>query len=278
VAISTWITQESIYTTLLTWAVLVLIISLSRPAAGLTFVSGLLLGVATLFRPTAIYFPFFLLPVWLFFHYPRRWEKAIYLVLGTFLLVIPWTIRNWVVFHERILVSTGYGATFFQSSDERLYTIAGKRKYYGVVHAEVEKDGVVRPNTEKESEIDRWLLQCGLDVYKRRWEQRPLSFIPFAIDRFFRIWYANESGAVRSEIGMGLCSLILVPLGAWQLWRWRNAQRDLALMAGVLILYFLGIHLVLFPEFRYVLPIFPWLILGWSQAVTAWLLPKEEQI
>jgi hypothetical protein len=244
----------------------------------LTFVSGLLLGLATLFRPTAVYFPFFLLPLWFFCRYPRRGQKALCLVLGVFCIVTPWTIRNWMVLHEKILVSTGMGATLLQGSDERLYTVAGKHKWLPTIHAEAEKDGVVRPNTDKESEIDHWLLQTGLSTYRRRWEQRPWSFIPFAINRFFRIWYAMESGSVRSEIGLGICSLILVPLGAWQLWRWRNAQRDLALMAGALLLYFLAVHLVVFPEFRYILPVFPWVILGWSHAVTAWLLPKEEKI
>ena len=275
VVISTWITQESIYTALLTWAVLVLILSLSRPGAGFTLVSGLLFGLATLFRPTAVYFPFFLLPMWFFFQYPRRWQKALYLVLGLFIVVIPWTIRNWVVLHEKILVSTGYGGTFFQSSDERLYTIAGKSKWWLTLRTEAEKAGVVRPNTDRDSEVDHWLLECGLYNYKRRLQERPWSFIPFYINRFFRLWYANESGALRSEIGLGLCSLFLVPLGAWQLWRWRNTQRDLALIAAALILYFAGVHWVVYPEFRYVFPVFPWLVLGWSQAVGAWMLPKE---
>lgn len=115
VALLTWITQESMYTALLTWALLVLILSLPRPASGLTFVAGLLLGLATLFRPTAVYFPFFILPIWFFFRYPRRWQKALYLLLGVACIVAPWTIRNWVVLHEKILVSTGYGASFFQS-------------------------------------------------------------------------------------------------------------------------------------------------------------------
>jgi 4-amino-4-deoxy-L-arabinose transferase-like glycosyltransferase len=278
VAISTWITQESMFIAWLTWSALVLTVSLSRPGAGLTFVAGLLLGVATLFRPTAVYFPFFLLPLWFFFAYPRRWQKALYLVLGAACIITPWSIRNWVVLHDRILVSTGYGATFFQSSDERLYTIEGKHKWYSTVHAEVARDGVVKPNTDKDSELDRWLLQCGLSNYRRRWQQRPWSFVPFFTDRFFRLWYANESGAVRSEIGLGLCSILFAPLGIWQLWRWRNTQRDLALIAGALILYFVGVHLIVFPEFRYVLPVFPWLILGWSAAVAAWLLPREATI
>jgi hypothetical protein len=64
----------------------------------------------------------------------------------------------------------------------------------------------------------------------------------------------------------------------WQLWRWRNRQRDLALVSLALILYFVGVHLIVFPEFRYVLPVFPWLILGWSAAVAAWLLPREATI
>ncbi len=274
-AISTWVTQETIYTAILAASTFVLILSLSAEKPGGALAAGVLLGLATLFRPTAVYFPFFLAPLWLFFKYPRRWVKALLFVAGTFLVVIPWTIRNWVVLHEKILVSTGYGATMFQSSDERLYTIAGKEKWRPVLRHQAEADGVTRPNTDLDSEIDRWMLRVALYQYKKRWQERPLSFIPFYADRFFRLFYANESGALRSEIGMGLCSLFIVPLGAWQLWRWRNSRRDLALISAAVILYFVGIHWIVFPEYRYILPAMPWLILPWSQAIANWLFPDS---
>jgi 4-amino-4-deoxy-L-arabinose transferase-like glycosyltransferase len=277
VVISTWITQESIYTALLTAAVLVLIVALPKETAGLALSAGLLLGVATLFRPTAMYFPFFLLPFWYLSSYPRRWRKAFYLVLGVACVVAPWTIRNYLVLDEKILVSTGYGAARFQSSDERMYTIAGKRKWYPIMYAEASRAGIVKPASDKESDIDRWMLQIALWNYGQRWEQRPWSFVPFFGQRFFRIWYGNESGVLRSQAGLGLCSLLFAPLGAWQLWRWRRRVPELSVVAGLLVLYFWAVHMIVGPYFRYVLPVFPWLILAWAVPVAGWFFPDVKE-
>jgi 4-amino-4-deoxy-L-arabinose transferase-like glycosyltransferase len=62
-----------------------------------------------------------------------------------------------------------------------------------------------------------------------------------------------------------LFSLPVVPLGLWRVWRWRKTNRVFFLVVGGVLVYFIGMHIVLLPLERYVIPIYPLLILASSQ-------------
>lgn len=84
----------------------------SRKAA---LAAGALFGVAILTRETLLY----LLPValiWLAWPKPRRWTLAALLAGSVFLIVAPWTVRNWIQFEAFIPVSTGGGLNLYQGN------------------------------------------------------------------------------------------------------------------------------------------------------------------
>jgi hypothetical protein len=88
-----------------------------------------------------------------------------------------------------------------------------------------------------------------------------------------RLWYGIETGTVSKQLVLGLCSLMTVPVGLIQLWRWRKDHRLLATLWGSLILYFVLLSLVTLPLFRYALPLYPFLIFAAAHRYVSMLRP-----
>jgi 4-amino-4-deoxy-L-arabinose transferase-like glycosyltransferase len=272
VVISTWITAETLLTALLMLSLLLLWRSLGRRGLGLSFGAGLVLGAATLVRGTCLWLPPFLLPLWLSPAVNRGLLKGAAYGVGMLCLVLPWTLRNQLVLDDPIMVSVGTGHVFLQGSDEQIFTIEGIEGQYSTMFDEARKAGIERPpKGSKNSTIDSWMLRIGLHNYQVRLQERPQSILPFAVHKFVRLWYGIESGGMKQQILLACCSVLVVPLGLWQLWRWRTGQPQFAWLLGLVVLYFIGLHWITLPEYRYMHVIYPVLLLGTCQAVGSWL-------
>jgi 4-amino-4-deoxy-L-arabinose transferase-like glycosyltransferase len=259
VAISTWITAETLFTTLLVGGAAAFLLSMATRRALLFLLTGLLFGVANLTRGTTTLVPVLLAAV----SVRRRLVSSTAIFLTAFALVFTsWYIRNRVVLDDPIPVSVGFGGAFLQGSDERLFTIEGKHATYPEIYAEAARAGVVKPVTDHESVIDHWLFEVGMNNYRMRLAQRPFSFVTLAIDKFFRLWYSTESGGWKGQLLIGLCSLPVVLPGLWRLARWVRRGSDFALVCGVITVYFIGLHLVTGPLNRYMVPMYPILLLA----------------
>lgn len=106
--------SEALYSTLALASVLVLAHALDDPAsrarsAQRVFVGGALAGLAILTRPAMLFFlPFELLLAW-----RRQRMAAMWLLVGTVVVVAPWTLRNVAVHHRFVLVAAEGGVTFW---------------------------------------------------------------------------------------------------------------------------------------------------------------------
>ena len=267
---STWVTAESLFTALLVLSVCLLVDALERQAPAGALGAGLTLGLATLFRGTCIWLPIFFLPLWLSRGWSRRLLLGLAFTAGVAAVVGPWAVRNRVVLGDPILVSVGAGSAFLQGSDESVFTISGKQARYASMIAAARRDGVTRPAGDHESAIDNFMLRVGVHTYAVRWRERPWTFIPFGFHKLVRMWYGTESGDLLPEAGLASMAVLVVPLGLWQIWRWHAGRPLLAWVCGLVVLYFIGLHEAVLPQYRYLHPIYPLLILGASQAVLGW--------
>jgi 4-amino-4-deoxy-L-arabinose transferase-like glycosyltransferase len=268
IIISTWITAENLFTLLLMASIAILIASLSRYGAWMMLGSGLMLGAATLFRGTTIFMPVFLFPVWLWRKVPRGFEKGLGLVLGLAIVIAPWMLRNRIVLHDSIPVATGFGSAFLQGSDPKFFTIDGKDANYPDAFAQAADDGIPKPATDsRESVQDKYLLHVGIDQYRHRLRERPLSFAVLGVQKALRVWYGTETGRFRQQFMLGLVSLCVVPLGLWRVFLWmKSSPAAGALIAGTLVYFFL-LHWISLPEYRYVHPIMPLLVLAAAEGI-----------
>jgi 4-amino-4-deoxy-L-arabinose transferase-like glycosyltransferase len=258
-AISTWITPETMFTLLLVLGIMGLFREIEGEGFGGALAGGILLGVATLFRGTPLVLPLVLLPAFFVLGKLRLWLAA---TAAMVLVVAPWTIRNYVVLHDFIPVSVGSGSVMLQGSDARFFSGEGKSELYPQVFAAAAEAGIPQPHSNLESGIDGWMGRMGRWVYVQRLRDRPLSYGPFLAHKAVRLWYGTESANPKTQLALGLCSLLVVPAGIWQWWRWRRRWTGSAFVLLSVLAYFIVLHFVTLPQIRYMVPIYPFLLLG----------------
>lgn len=268
--ISTWITPEPIFTTLLMGSILLLLVSLTANtrSPGLVLGAGILMGAATLFRATPMLIWVFLLPAWIS---RQRYLEAVIFACAMCAFILPWTVRNSVVLHDRIAVSTGTGNVLLLGSEEEQITASDKKEpFYEAAGLDGARNGIFKPNPEYGSAIDAWYTRIALLRYRRLLQTNPLGFIRLFLVKGLRLWYATDTATMKPQVGLALCSLPFVSLGLWQVWRWRKAHRLFFLVGGGVLVYFIGMHVVLLPLLRYMIPVYPILIL----AASHWLCER----
>ena len=119
--------------------------------------------------------------------------------------------------------------------------------------------------------MERWRVGLAMRNYRIRLENEPLSFFPFLIHKFVYLWYGTQTGDFYKQLLLGFSSLLIIPVAVLQIWLWKNGRPYLTSTLSVLLLYFVGLHLVTAPEFRYMLPIFPFLIFAASHQYLGWI-------
>src|SRR5262249_40813610 len=105
--------------------------------------------------------------------------------LSFVLVVLPWTVRNYVILDDFIPVATGGGIVVLMGSSEKFLTIDGKPGMYRAN---------IPPQGSKPSQNDKFFMRAGLEEYKIHLQTDPLGFVAFMTRKFFRLWYATESG------------------------------------------------------------------------------------
>jgi len=262
-----YIGTEALFSFLLAAAILLFTMGILRNAAGLFFVSGLILGLATLTRGTTLFLPIFLLAFYIRHEHDRTRSKAAtagrsaIFVIAFALALSPWIIRNIVVLDAFIPSSTSNGPMLHGSS-EKFWLIGDRErelpKYFDYLGNE---KGIPRPANPRPTwvEKDRYYKLAAVEMYKDRWINDPWSFAPFLAKKFLRLWYGTESGA-----NQGIVILINLPIYLLAMVGLRSYMRSENQLGGVLIVllaYFVVIHVLVFGYFRYMLPVMPYVII-----------------
>jgi Flp pilus assembly protein TadD/4-amino-4-deoxy-L-arabinose transferase-like glycosyltransferase len=136
------------------------------------FLTGLIWGLAAITRPNVILF-IFVLPFWLAKKLKKTFKIALlYGVLGVLSVILPITVRNYIVSNEFVLISWQGGINFYIGnnpySDGTPSVIPGTRKsiwggFYDAKRIAEETTG----RELKNSEIDRYWLNQGLEFIKK---------------------------------------------------------------------------------------------------------------
>jgi 4-amino-4-deoxy-L-arabinose transferase-like glycosyltransferase len=127
---------ETVFTVLLWWAIERLLAAEGNASSGAALVSGLLFGLAILTRETVLYFlP--LAALWLAWRRAGGGRRAAMMLAASALVVLPWTIRNWLVFDAFVPVSTS-GALNLWQGNTRLSRQEVYEEYWAV-HGRIAK-------------------------------------------------------------------------------------------------------------------------------------------
>lgn len=268
-----YIGAEAFFTFFLSIFVLLLVYVLRYGKWRYSFGAGLLLGLATLTRGTTQMLPI-VLPLAMLMSPDRRqrwWAHWGIIVVVCMLVVLPWSLRNYLVLHEVIPVASVAGGNFLYGSSEQLWTIEEREKELPKTLDMLKSQGLIKEPITRNSpvEADRYAFIAGLQNYRLRLRADPLSFIPFIVRKFLRLWYATESGNNHGIVVAINLPLYCAAIGGVIL-AVRQRHRYAYLLLGLLG-YFITLHLVMVPLFRYMLPVMPYVITFASFALSALL-------
>jgi len=214
-------------------------------------VTGILLGLATLTRGTTQFVPL-MFPVMLIL-LGKRGRDSIFcytaLCLSFVLVILPWTVRNYVVLDDFIPVATGGGIVVLMGSSEKFLTIAGKPEMY---------QAHIPPAGGTPSQNDKFFARAGLERHMVHLQTDPLGFVRFMAKKLARLWYATESGKnhnliLLSQLPIYVFAVIGVIFA-------RIKGKTLAWIPLCMVAYFVALHWLSLPLFRYMIPIMPYVI------------------
>ncbi len=167
-------------------------------------------------------------------------------LLTATVLLAPWTIRNYLVFHTFIPVQRGAGAVLIQGSQERYIDIdvQNLRRIYG-------RNFGISPDQ---------FVETAVSNHKSHFMNAPLDYMRFLGKKFLLAWY-NTEGRDKNTLTL-LIQLPFLTLAFFSLVAspgfWLRGNRW---YVPALILYISGIQIALFPLARYTLSVMPLVML-----------------
>ena len=242
---------ESLFLVLFWWAVERLLVADEDDSRRAAALAGALCGFAILTRETLLY----LLPLgalWLFARRKERATLAALVLVSAFVVVAPWTLRNWIQFDAFIPVSTGGGLNLYQGN------------------APLSRNEVYHEYYANEGKVEqyRFARSAGLEVI---WERQPGWIFEKIRDEGPRLAELDSLALIHIRRGAygdvacstyrGAAAIVLVPwiliaLGSLLAVAGARLDRPMILLLGLLGAYLL-LHIATHGFSRYRLPVLP---------------------
>ena len=267
---------------LLIW---LLLLTADRPRPWLWLISGCVLGLSGVARPTILLFAPGVL-VWLIvMHWPSRRRLLGYgacFVIGCILPIAPVTVRNYVVGQDVVLVSSSSGVNFFignnPGADGMTAIVPGTPpEWWAGYYAQIERAERAAGRPLKPSEVSGYywrealnfmrdqpaqaaaLMLNKLGLFWSRWEVSNNQDIRFMADKF---------GPVLNYLPLSF--RIVGPLGLLGLVISLGQARRLFPLWGFVLIYMVGV-VMFFVTARYRLPVVP-VLLVFAGGAVLWLV------
>ena len=255
---------ETVFTVLLWWAIERLLAADGAPSAEAAAVSGLLWGLAILTRETVLYF----VPIaalWLAWRRAGGVRRAAWLLVTAALVVLPWTLRNWLVFEAFVPVSTAGALNLWQGNTrlsrqevyEEYWAVPGKiDKYWHAQRRAVEAIVERQP---------LWILEKLRDEMPAFWAAHGQPIVHLERGAYGTVARSRALVAVAVVLLPYLAVLVLFVAGVARL----PPGRAPALLLAFLAFYVL-LHVVAHGYPRYRLPAMPAVFLVAAHGGAAW--------
>jgi 4-amino-4-deoxy-L-arabinose transferase-like glycosyltransferase len=258
--------SETLFLVLLWWAIERMMAGDASGSTGAAAAAGLLWGLAILTRETILYLTL-VAAVWLAWRAGRSGgeRRAAAFLLCATLVVVPWTVRNWMAFGAFVPVSTAGGLALFQGNArlgrEEVY------ERYEAVHGRVEQYRFARREGWRAiaERQPLWAFEKLREQMPRFWEADSLALIHIKRGAY---------GAVPPAIAVAAAVVVLAPylvvlagfvVGAALL----SLDRRRVLLLGFLLGYN-ALHIVTHGFARYRLPVMPVVFVFAAAAYVAW--------
>lgn len=245
---------ETLFIFLLILVILYLVKAAENPHPKNFVLAGILLGLASLCKPTMLAFVLLAIGGLLFIHQQkgRILPGLVGLLLLFAITVAPWTIRNYLVLHKFIPGTTMGGLVLYAGNNPLNKSGGGIEGVDYILPKEV--------NALDESERDEFLYHKAIEYIKAY----PGNFLKLAVIKFSRVWrlypYAPQFSASKYNIVSLLSYGLILPFSIagmiLSLRKWKKC-----LFLYLVILYFTFFHMVSIGSVRYRAPIMPYIII-----------------
>ena len=259
---SNLITPESLFCFTFVLSVFIYIMAVRTDKPLFFCISGMILAFTTMVRSTTILFPL-IMGIWLGIWAGGKKKYAYYfmlLCLGFSVTLVPWTIRNYIVFHE-FIPTVANGGNNFQAGSSFKYLVPLKERIQVKTHEkkEHEPEKIQNKKIISPSTWDAYMWRIGWENYKITWKRNPSDVAKLLFYKAARFWFATDSGRYQKIIFfIQIPFLILAITGLVAIIRSHSYHKELWLMV-MSIAYFWGLFIVMFPLARYTVPILPFL-------------------
>jgi 4-amino-4-deoxy-L-arabinose transferase-like glycosyltransferase len=218
----------------------------TRSSSARWLLPGFFFGLTAMFRPEYLLVGLaFGLLVLLRIGRARGWKPglagAALLVAALLLPIVPWAIRNQVVLHRTVPISTGggkalYVGTFLPADGEyqRVKAILAKRYLHREYDPHSQALEEVDPTPLFDRVADRYpnlprdsaLGKIGKQNFSHYFGEDPIEYLAMTARKAWRMWSAGIGEAMESTVGRVIQTLIVVLAGAglavlaWRRWWW----------------------------------------------------------
>jgi 4-amino-4-deoxy-L-arabinose transferase-like glycosyltransferase len=269
---SGYLLTETTFSAVLLLALLATVQWIRTPRAGRALGVGVLWGLASLTRPTALALPLLVgawawVPLGLTVGPAARPRHVLLLLLGVGLVVAPWTLRNAAQLHAFVPVTTGGGRALLDSNNPVNWSDPARRggaqSVFGLEPWASEFRG--RP----EPEVDAMARRHALAFLAGHWREWP-AMAGAKLARFWRVttegggtgaWQREGSpltAVLRRVDPLLVWSLFALPLALVGAWRTLRGPRRWYQSLGLLvILYFSALAVVFWGSLRMRVPVEP---------------------
>jgi 4-amino-4-deoxy-L-arabinose transferase-like glycosyltransferase len=213
-----------------------------KPTAARWLLLSLTLGVAGLLRQTVLLFVPFLL-FWLFWELKKdgiRWRYFTIPIAVIILMIAPWSIRNYLVFDQFLLLNSNAGYALYASNNPNL----GSDWRNELVVVPIPKELA----EQNEAQLDRALTKKGIEFILAD----PERYVRLTLDKsleYFKFWPSSDSSQISNlnrVLSFGLYLPFMVLGLGFSVSRWRNF-----IPLYLFIVIHTGIHLLSWPAPRY---------------------------
>jgi hypothetical protein len=231
--------------------------------------SGILLGLATLTRPTTQLYPLFLVALAVMIFSKVPWRRGFILHSVVALVVCaPMVLWNWSHF-GKAGIANGLGAVLYLGNDLR--RDGDEPVYYGV---DFDTYRITAPNTHLDTEGDAALTEVAWQRFRARPGEVALLTLRkvgrYLFGSYYGYFWPHGGLVAKIKYASGLSQKlsalawpvvqVLVVLAALIALCQRCVTPVLRIYVGSILVYFTALHAVTFPIPRMFLPLYPYLL------------------
>ncbi len=252
---NTLLTSETLFV-VLELCLFILIVGIfkrDRPPLWMLAATGLVFGVTYLCRQTVIFLPVLIVPGLLLRFkgngYPWLLKSTGVFLITAVLLVVPWTVRNYMVFAEPVFsTTTGPATLWWGTHEDKGPPLRVLVERYRVSHSD--KNEVQMSHMMTKEALQRLKHMSGADI-TRLLHQRVRRLLGFP-----RVYDLKDPQMV---VGLSYLALAVFGIAGLSIGLKGKYERYLLLLTVVLTML---LHILTLTVFRYLMPIVPFLGFG----------------